>query len=342
MKILIDVGHPAQVHLFKNCIWELKKKGHEILITGRDKDITLQLLDDYNFEYISLGKNYKNLAKKVIGVLKFDYNLLKISKKFKPDIFVSKGPYTTHIAKIMRKPSITFHAAEHITYLVKYLTFPFTSTICTPSSFKLDLGKKQIRYDGYHELAYLHPNQFKPNSEVLEELGLDKNEKFIILRFVSWDAIHDIGQHGLDLKANMNFVNQLEEYGKIFISSEAKLPSKFEKNKLDLPPNKFHDLLYYATLYIGEGASIASEAALLGTPSIYVSSIPLGYLEDLESRYKLVYSVSDSKIALEKALELLKDKNSKIKWAEKRKKLLNEKIDVTKFMVDLINSYNRM
>jgi len=27
MKIVVDLGHPAQVHLFKNFVWEMEKKG---------------------------------------------------------------------------------------------------------------------------------------------------------------------------------------------------------------------------------------------------------------------------------------------------------------------------
>ncbi len=29
MKIMISVAHPAHVHLFKNTIWSLKRKGHK-------------------------------------------------------------------------------------------------------------------------------------------------------------------------------------------------------------------------------------------------------------------------------------------------------------------------
>ena len=41
MKILIDIGHPAHVHLFKNLIGNLRKDGHEVIITARDKEIAL-------------------------------------------------------------------------------------------------------------------------------------------------------------------------------------------------------------------------------------------------------------------------------------------------------------
>ena len=57
-------------------------------------------------------------------------------------------------------------------------------------------NNKHITFNGYSELAYLHPNYFKADPSVLENLGLDKDEKFIIIRFVAWGASHDIKQQG--------------------------------------------------------------------------------------------------------------------------------------------------
>ena len=51
MRILFDMGHPAHVHFFKNAIWELEKQGHEVKVTARDKDVTLELLEAYGIPY---------------------------------------------------------------------------------------------------------------------------------------------------------------------------------------------------------------------------------------------------------------------------------------------------
>ena len=53
MKIFVDIGHPAHVHYFKNLIFNLKHKGHEFLITAREKDVSQELLDNYDIPYIS-------------------------------------------------------------------------------------------------------------------------------------------------------------------------------------------------------------------------------------------------------------------------------------------------
>ena len=44
MNILIDIGHPAHVHLFKNFAWDMQNNGHKILFTCREKEFEIDLL----------------------------------------------------------------------------------------------------------------------------------------------------------------------------------------------------------------------------------------------------------------------------------------------------------
>lgn len=341
MKIMIGILHPKQVHSWKNVIKNLENDGHEVKIAAMEKDITLNLLDAYSFKYEIIGKNYKGLIKKACGMLRTDIKTLKIAKKFKPDILAGGGPYLAHVSKLIGKPCITFSDTEHAK-LTSWLTFPFSDVICTPSCFKKNINpKKHVTFNGYISLAYLHPNYFKPDPSVLDDLGLSKDDKFIIMRLVSWKSSHDIGDKGFTNKKDI--LRSLEQYGRVLITSEAKLPPELEKYKITVPPEKIHHILYFADLYIGESAPMATESAILGTPAIFVSTSRRGYTDELESRYGLVYTFSEPKTmqknALEKAFELLGNENIKKEWREKRKKLLNEKIDVTKFMTDFIENY---
>ena len=45
-RVLVDITHPAHVHFFRNAIDLWKDQGWQVLITARDKDICLQLLDE--------------------------------------------------------------------------------------------------------------------------------------------------------------------------------------------------------------------------------------------------------------------------------------------------------
>lgn len=339
MKIMVGVGHPKQVHIRKNIVNNLVKDGHEVKIAAWDKDLTLYLLNAYGFEYNVVGKNYKGLMKKAYGMLRSDIKLFKIAKRFKPDILVWGSPYLAHVSKLVGKPHIDFTDTEHAK-LATRISFPFSDVICSPSCYKGKINpQKHVMYNGYEELAYLHPNYFKPNPDILDDLGLSKEDKFIIVRFVAWGATHDVGQRGFVNGQEM--VKKLEDYGRVFITSERKLSKAYEKYRISVAPERIHDLLYYATMYIGEGSTMATEAGILGTPSIYISSLvgTMGNFEELEKRYGLVYSFQDSNFALEKALEFIEDTSIKKKWKKKREKLLEEKIDVTKFMTEFIENY---
>ena len=73
------------------------------------------------------------------------------------------------------------------------------------------------------------------------------------------------------------------EYGKVIISSEGELPVELEKYRVKISPERMHDLLSFASLYIGEGATTASECAMLGTPAIYVNVLDAGTLQEQEN-----------------------------------------------------------
>lgn len=341
MKVLVDIWHPAHVHFFKNAIMRLKEEGHDILITARDKDVTLNLLEAYGFEYKKLSKPGKGIIGLFFELFKRDFLLHKIAKNFEPDVLVGVGGVSiAHVGKLIGKPSIVFTDTEHAT-LSNTITFPFADVVCTPSCFKKDLGKKQVRYNGYHELAYLHPDYFDPNPDVLKELGLDKGDKFFIIRLVSWGAAHDVGHRGMSLEDTRELIKRLEEHGAVFISSEEGLPEGLQKYELATEPKDIHNVLKYATMYLGEGATMATEAAILGTPSIYISSLvgTMGNFIELEQEYELIFNYNDSDMAMNKAVELIQMPDLKEEWDKKRKTLLKDKIDVTKFTSEFIEDY---
>lgn len=342
MNILIDIGHPAHVHFFKNMIWSMQNTGtHNIKITARDKEVTLKLLHIYRFNCDVVGIHKKYLLHKALDIFNRDYSLYKIAKDFKPDILIgaSGNFYVSHVAWLLRKPSVVFDDTEHSIFEIA-LNIPFASKIVTPVWYKKKLGKKQIKYNGFKELAYLHPKYFKPSPELLKDLNIKEGEKLIIVRFVSWNASHDFRYNGLDNLSKLTIIEELSKHGKILINSESELPINLRKYSVNISPEKMHDLLYYATLYIGEGATMATEAAILGTPSIYISplSSSMGNF-DVLSRYELIYLSKDINQTITKAVELLQNKDIKNVWRERRDKLLKDKIDVTEFMIEFIEKF---
>ncbi len=61
MNILIDIGHPAHVHLFKNAIIKFKENGNTVKITIKENIVIKSLLDALQLDYIILGKRGKGI-----------------------------------------------------------------------------------------------------------------------------------------------------------------------------------------------------------------------------------------------------------------------------------------
>jgi predicted glycosyltransferase len=341
MRILMEINHPKDVNTFKNIIWNLEKKGHVVKIAARNKENIFAKLDDYGFKY-EQGKHYKGLFFKAIGTPKIVLWLYTIAKKFNPDIFIGPSSmYSAYASKLSRKTYICFSDVE------KDFTFrlmmPFTDAVLLPSCFERNLGRKEVRFNSYIELAYLHPNNYKPNPSVLKELNLTEYDRCILMRISSLNAFHDKGAKGMNFNSReeiREFIQKLEQYGHVFLTSEIELSDEFDKYELKIPVNDLQSCIYYSTMYIGDGASMAAEAAVLGVPSIYVTNTRRwGFINDLEKTYELLYTFSNREKALEKAVELLEDEKLREKWQKKREKMLSEKIDAAKFITEFIEKY---
>ena len=339
-KILVDVTHPAHFHFFRPAMQIWQEKGYELTVVARDKDVTLQLLDHYQFDYTVLSKARRGLVGLGLELFEHEGRLLKLIRKKRPDVILEvAGTFIVHAAALTRTAALVFYDTEHAR-LSNAITYPFATKIITPESYQGDMGSKHIRYNGYQELAYLHPKYFTPDPSILDELGINEGDKYSLVRLVSWRASHDRGHHGLSAEFGRDLVQQLEKYGRVFISAEGTLPAEFEHLRLQVAPYRMHDVLSFAHLYVGEGATMASEAAILGTPAIYINSLPLGYIKEQEHDYGLVKHLLDPREVLTCVDQLLAEMDTKHKWVQRKEQLLADKVNVTIFIDDLVNNYH--
>jgi len=346
MKILFYLGHPAHFHLFRPVIETLKKNNHSIKILIKKKDILEDLLRIYNWEYVNiLPKGRKdNFLSISLGLIKRDMALNNFIKNFKPDLMLGTSPEIAHIGRLKNIASIVVNEDDYkAVYLFSILSYPFATHLMVPNS--CDVGRwknKNISYNGYHELTYLHPNYFIPDKEKIRNL-LKDTERFFIIRFAKLTAHHDVGKSGIDKSIAKNIINILQPHGKIYITSERELEQEFEKYRININPIDMHHALYYADMYIGDSQTMTAEAAVLGTPAIRFNDFvgKLGYLEELEYKYELTFGfkTTESKKMYDKITNLLTISNLQEEWQKRRQKMLKDKINVTDFMVWFIENY---
>jgi len=317
----------------------MHKENNELIVTSRDKDIAFDLLKAYSIDYINLGNGtigggaFGKMLYLIVAMLK----ILKLYFIKRPNIAISFSSLPVAVVCwIFKVPHISFDDTEHAV-LNRMLYLPFTPLVISPLSFYKNLGRNHFRFKGYMELFYLHEKSFQPDPKILGLINIAKNEIFTVFRFVSWEAFHDIGQVGLNRKEKIEIVNEAKKYGKVFISSEGELPDELKNYELNISPEKLHNILFYSHLYIGEGGTTASECAMLGTPSIYINSLPLmGYLRDAE-KYGLLHhmhSVNDIK----NKMKIIYAKSKK-HYNIKTNKMLNNNIDPTSLLNWIVKYY---
>jgi hypothetical protein len=238
---------------------------------------------------------------------------------------------------LLHKPYIAISDTEQAFNQIR-TALPFASVLLTPHSFYRDYGTKHIRYIGTKELAYLHPNVYKPDISVLDEIGLSTNEPYSVIRLSAWKATHDVDNHGLSNTERIEVVKELLKYGKVIVSAEDIVPEEFQNLITDFPRDKMHDLLAFASLYVGEGTTMASESCVLGTPAILTNTLDLGYLRDLQQRELMIISV-DSETVISNIRKIFNNPESSSIFRERANQFITESQSLTDILLHEIIKY---
>ena len=338
MRILVEILHPAHVHVFKHAIRAWKARGDKVLVLSREKDCANELLTAYGIPFTSISAIGRTKISLIPEMLLRDFRMLREALKFKPDLLVGiMGVTIVQIGKLLRKPAVVFYDTENAVSTNRFV-YPMAHSVCTPECYQSPVNGKHITYPGYQELAYLHPNRFQPDLSAIKALDLDPFTGYSIVRFVSWQASHDVGEAGLGLEFKREIVNRLGKHGQVLITSEGRLPEDLERFRFRLPPESMHNVMVMARMVVGESATMASEAAVLGVPALFISDTGRGYTDD-EERLDLVFNfkTNQQKQALVKLDELLNMPDLQTEFARRREQMLATKVDVTDWMIKYID-----
>lgn len=337
MKVLIDVNHPAHVHFFKQAAAQLKAAGHELLFTSRDKECTLDLLEELELPHKVLSSIGDG---SVLGfareLLTRNMRLLKVVRQYQPDVMAAiGGTFIAHVGFLTRTPRVAFYDTE-MASLQNRITYPLLSKLCVPNCYTAPVPAHTERYQGYHELSYLSPDCFSPNRQCAIDNGLQSDRPNFLLRVVSWQANHDINESGWSQSLLEQVFDYLAARGHVIISSERELPERLEPWRYRGKAADLHHLMACCDLFVGESATMASECAVLGVPAIYAASTTRGYLEELQQRYGLVTTMTRFDYSMIEAAIDESLRADPFSYKQARQQLLDDAVNVTSYVVKTI------
>jgi hypothetical protein len=346
MKVAVYLAHPSQYHFLKNPINAWKKKGHEVIVIIRTKDILKDLLDFDQVPYIHI------LTKERKGnTLAIQYALIKRImllffhlRSFKPDILIGSDASLPVVARLLHARSIT--ALEDDYEVIKplaMLTYPLTHVILTPYVCKVGKWEmKKVGYHGYMKLSALHPNHFVANHDIIN--ALSEKKPYCLIRLSGLKAYHDRGKHGLSVAIVEKMIVICEKHGfRVWINAENALPVSLQQYQLTLHAAMMHHVLAGAKLLISDSQSMSVEASMLGIPSLRFSDFAgkISVLEELEHTYHLTKGIStDAPEALLKQLdEWLQQVDLTERFRQRNLKMLQDKVDVAAFVTWFVEDY---
>lgn len=346
MKILIYLGHPAHFYNYKNVIPKLMEDGHQVEVLIKKKDVLQDLLDNAGMPYHNILKEGRKDTKLgiLLGTLKRAWRLNAFCAEFKPDVLTGTSVENSWIGKLRHIPVININE-DDAAVVPKYarLSYPWADVILSPVvCYNGKWDSKSVKYDGYHELAYLHPHHFTPQRSVVEKY-FSTDRPYFLIRFAKLKAHHDTGIKGISTDIAQHLIDILKPYGSVFISSERELEPQFEPYRIHIKPIDMHHIMAFADLYLGDSQTMAAEAGVLGIPFVRFNDFVgrIGYLRELEDKYHLGFGIKTDEVdkLYDTVKSLITMDDRRAIFQQRRARMLSEKIDFAAFMTWFIENY---
>ncbi|MDQ2052598.1 DUF354 domain-containing protein [Natronolimnohabitans sp. A-GB9] len=339
MKYLFFTNTPAHVHLYKHAVQRLRDRGHETLVLARDYTCTTDLLEWYDLPYVTYGACDTSKGSLLSRLPAHYTRAIRHARNYDPDLVFGMGCYAAHTGAVTRTPTVLLIDSEPASF-DHTISTPFARAVLTPHTFRKDLGDHHYTFAGFKECAYLHPEIYERNHSIREQLGLESDEPYVILRLNAFGSQHDVGKRGITSADRRRIVERLSEKATVLVSDESgdvdleSLPAR----SFDLHPALMHDALAEAELLVADTQTMVTEAALLGTPAIrsnsFVGDDDMGNFVELENQ-GLIHNVTSADEIVERSVSLLTADDTRETWQRRRTEFLRDTVNLTDVIVDV-------
>ena len=333
-------NHPAQIWLLRP-IAEGAAEFADVVWIIRDKDCALELADALGLGHTVLTKAARGFVGNALEFARATAHAVRLGVRLKIDLWVTKHGPGNIAARLTGKESVSFNDDDaDVVPLIAWTSYPFASaTLVTDVTRMGRFEPKAIRFKGFYELCYLHPDRFTPDESIFEDLGVPRREPYALVRLSALQAHHDVGIRGVSEDLLRSVIALTEDRMQLFITSEKPLAADLESYRLPLALHRVHHALAFAQFYLGDSQTMTSEAAVLGTPAFRINDFVgrISYIEELEKR-GLAFGFRPGQEAdlLRNLKGILQMENMEAEFQKRRQDMLSEKIDPVPWFVDIL------
>ncbi|MBS3780989.1 MAG: hypothetical protein KGY66_00085 [Candidatus Thermoplasmatota archaeon] len=340
MKISPLILQPHHMDFFKNLFHELRKEGHTVGCLVRGDKINRRILSTSDLKYSFFGNEPRGHLPGFVTTTRNKMSLVSKLLVFKPDLILS-------VNSLPPSPFNSISSMKSIVFLDTKLRkkdernlFNYADKIVTPDCYPFDVPtKKHLSHPSYHSLAYLHPNRFKPDHQVLEKLSIAKKD-YVFVSFARKDRFDHKDNNLLQRREKIDIVRKLEEHCEVVVDGRGSVPRPLNECVPSISLDEYNHLLADAKLAVGDDPIISSEAGVLGVPWIFISNSTDPTLEEQEIQYEIGSRVPNIEEA-EKLAEMILTEEIEPDIEQARKRILTDKIDLTKGMMKIVEVYDR-
>jgi len=281
MKVFIDILTPKQAMLFSKLSERLRKEGHQVFEATREYREVIQLLNMKGVKAQVVGRHGgETLLGKLRASVERTLELATLMEKLQPDVAVSfASPETSRVAFGLNIPHVCLNDSPHAE-AVAHLTVPLATLLLTPRIIPKTVWTKYgiqrdriVRYNALDAWAWL--KDFKPDKRILAHLGLEKPKPIVAFRTEESSASYLLGKTpkapqllplvGGLLKSNVDFhAVVMPRYDSQIALLKEKLGKRATVCESAIDSLS---LISYASVFVGAGGTMTTEAALLGVPT---------------------------------------------------------------------------
>ena len=274
--VWIDIDNSPHVPFFLPIVEQLQKRGIELVLTARAAYQVCDLIELFSMPCQVIGRHYgKNKLLKVAGNCLRAAELLPLAIARRPDLAISHGSRAqVLVCKSLGIPTLVMHDYEHSTKTgfiePNWILMPDV----IPDNSMSKKTERVLKYHGLKEDVYVP--QFRPDSSILDRLGLNDRELIVTLRPPATEAHYHNPESDVLFSETLRFLAKQPGLRTVVLPRSTGQNEQIRKDWAELissgrviiPEEAVNglNLIWFSDLVISGGGTMNREAAALGVP----------------------------------------------------------------------------